>query len=93
VTDRAALEAVILRLTRERGADKSICPSEAARVAAPEDWRALMGPVREAAKQLSRQGRIEILRKGKPVDPDAVKGVIRLRIKEQPENDTNEETA
>jgi Protein of unknown function (DUF3253) len=30
--------------------------------------------------QLAKEGRIEILRKGKPVDPDAFKGVIRLRI-------------
>jgi hypothetical protein len=38
-----------------------------------------MGPVRRAAAQLAQGGRIEILRKGKPVPPDDMRGVIRLR--------------
>ena len=38
-----------------------------------------MGPVRRAAAGLARDGRIEILRKGKPVPPEAMRGVIRLR--------------
>jgi hypothetical protein len=41
-----------------------------------------MTPVRHAAQALARDGRIEILRKGQPVDPNAeIRGVIRLRIK------------
>jgi hypothetical protein len=72
------LEAEILRQTEARGADASICPSEVAR-AFGEEWRPLMGPVRQAAIGLSRQGRIDILRKGKPVAPEQVRGVIRLR--------------
>ncbi|MBL6455104.1 DUF3253 domain-containing protein [Belnapia sp. T6] len=77
--DQAAIAAEILRQTAERGADKSICPSEVARALAPEDWRPLMGPVRRAAIALSREGDLEILRKGKPVPPEDVRGVIRLR--------------
>jgi hypothetical protein len=38
-----------------------------------------MGPVRRAAAELARAGRVEILRKGKPVPPEAMRGVIRLR--------------
>jgi hypothetical protein len=72
-------EQAILRLAAERGADKSICPSEAARALA-DDWRPLLGPVRQAAIRLAKAGRIEILRKGKPVDPADVRGVIRLRL-------------
>ncbi len=38
-----------------------------------------MAAVRQQALHLARQGRIVILRKGRPVDPHApVKGVIRL---------------
>jgi hypothetical protein len=83
VTDATA--AAILAAVVARGADKSICPSEVARaIAAPgEDFRRHMHAVREAARHLARSGRIEILRKGKPQDPDDFKGVIRLRIKEQ----------
>jgi hypothetical protein len=74
----AAIEAAILQLTDARGTDKSICPSEAARALDPQ-WQPLMGPVRRAAIRLAQAGRIDILRKGKPVDPAEVRGVIRLR--------------
>jgi hypothetical protein len=69
----------ILRLTAERGAEKSICPSEVARAVGGEAWRPLMGQVRAAAAALSRDGRVEILRKGRPIAPEAMHGVIRLR--------------
>jgi hypothetical protein len=73
------IAATILRLTEERGADKSICPSEVAR-ALDANWRPLMAPVRAAAVRLARSGAVQILRKGKPVtDLDEVRGVIRLR--------------
>lgn len=75
------LAAEILRQTTARGPEKSVCPSEVARALAPgEAWRGLMGPVRRAAIALAEAGRIEILRKGKPVPPEAVRGVIRLRV-------------
>jgi len=78
--DQASIAAEILRQTAERGADKSICPSEVARALAGDgEWRPLMGPVRQAAVSLSREGALEILRKGKPVAPEQVRGVIRLR--------------
>lgn len=70
----------ILSLTAARGATSSICPSEAARAVDSENWRKHMHAVRTAAARLAKDGRIVILRKGKPVDPDAFKGVIRLRI-------------
>ncbi|KZD12664.1 DUF3253 domain-containing protein [Oceanibaculum pacificum] len=77
---RAELQEAILTLAAERGPAKSICPSEAAKAVRPDDWNRLMGLTRQAAIQLARAGRIDILRKGKPVDPEAVKGVIRLRL-------------
>jgi len=79
-----AIAAEILRQTAARGADKSICPSEVARALEPSEdaWRRLMGAVRAAAIRLAREGRVEVLRKGKPVDPAAeIRGVIRLRIR------------
>jgi hypothetical protein len=76
-------EAAILALVTARGPAKSICPSEAAR-ALGEDWHAHMHAVRQAAIALARAGRIEILRKGKPISPDEIKGVIRLRIRREP---------
>lgn len=46
----------------------------------PELWRRYMNAVRQQATHLARQGRIEILRKGQPVDPNHFKGVVRLRL-------------
>jgi Protein of unknown function (DUF3253) len=75
----------ILSLAAARGAASSITPEDAARAMDAEDWRKRMGEIRGAAVRLAREGRIAILRKGKPVDPDSFKGVIRLRIVDGPE--------
>ena len=79
------LEAVILRLLAERGAGKTICPSEAARaVAESEDgaaWEPLMEPARAAARRLVAEGRIVITQGGSVVDGSAAKGPIRLRLR------------
>lgn len=80
MSDEDAITVAIVRLTAARGAGKSICPSEAARDVAPQAWRALMPAVRKAAIALASEGRIAILRKGKPVDPENFKGVYRLAV-------------
>ena len=46
----------------------------------PELWRRYMNAVRQQATHLARQGRIEIVRKGVPVEPRNFKGVVRLRL-------------
>lgn len=81
--DTAMIETEILRRTGERGPQRSICPSEVARALAPAEaeWRRLLTPVRQAAARLATAGRVEILRKGKPVAPEAMRGVIRLRMR------------
>ena len=82
--DRATLADAILRLCAERGAGKSICPSEVARALAGNDekvWRLLMHPIREVAMALAREGRLVILRKGRPVAAgEPIRGVIRLAL-------------
>lgn len=80
--DEQAIEAFMLRLVAERGPDKTCCPSEVARALGgphPDGWGPLMQPVRRVAVRLTKQGRVAILRKGKPVaDPDDFRGVYRL---------------
>ena len=87
MTDLTSIEAEILRQTAARGPEKSICPSEVARALAqdgpPETWQRFLTAVRRAAIRLADAGRIDILRKGKPIDPAATRGVIRLRIRAQ----------
>jgi Protein of unknown function (DUF3253) len=80
-------EQTILDVLTARGEHSSICPTEAARALAgnppDESWRRLMTPVKLAAQRLARKGKIEILRKGKPIGPELLHGVIRLRLKSQ----------
>ena len=70
----------ILALVAERGAGKTICPSEAARRVDPENWRAQLKPVRAAGRALAAEGAIRWTKKGKTVDPETVKGVIRFGL-------------
>jgi len=78
------IEAAILALAGARGPGASICPSEVARALAPDAWRPLLGAVRRGAAGLAAEGRIDILRKGKPIAPADLRGVIRLRIRPHP---------
>ena len=75
-----SIEEAIFALLAEREPGKSIDPSEAAWAVDPEGWRRLLPQVRATAVGLARQGRLEILRHGKPADPEAFKGVYRLRL-------------
>jgi hypothetical protein len=74
------LEDAILRLLDERGAGKTICPSDVARdMGTPDGWRELMEPVRAAARRLVGAGAVEITQRGEVVDVDGVRGPIRIR--------------
>ena len=75
------IEDTLLRIIAERGPDRTIDPTEVARELAgshPDGWGPLMQPIRRSAVVLAEQGRVVILRKGKPVDPRDFKGVYRL---------------
>ncbi|MDO1558174.1 DUF3253 domain-containing protein [Brevundimonas sp. 2R-24] len=74
------IESAILELLEAREPGKSICPTDAAKRLEPDNWRRMIPRVRATAVGMMRQGRLVILKKGKPVDPDAFKGVIRLRL-------------
>jgi len=82
MSDSDPAEQAILRLLAAAGGG-SISPIDAARALSghPKDdsWRRSLSPIRLAAFRLARAGRIDILRKGKPVALEDAKGVIRLR--------------
>ena len=74
------LERAILELLSTRAGAATICPSEAARaVAIGGDWRGLMEPARRAARRLTHSGRVQILQKGRTVDPGSFRGPVRVR--------------
>ena len=68
----------VLTLVQARGIGKTICPSEVARALDTENWQRFLKPIRHEAQLMARDGQIAIYRKGKQIDPDLMKGVIRL---------------
>jgi hypothetical protein len=83
VNEPDEVERMILRMVAERGPDKTICPSDAARALAgdkPDEWGPLMQPLRRVAVRLAKEGRLVIYRKGKQADPDDFKGIYRLGL-------------
>ena len=77
------LETTMLALLEERGPGKTIGPADVAQALGgnqPDGWGPLMQPVRKAAVRLMKEGRIVILRKGRPVDPDDFRGIYRLTL-------------
>lgn len=75
-----SVSSTILSLAAARGSDKTICPSEIARLLWPDNWRSRMEEVRSAAFLLREEGKVQILQKGEEVLHTEVKGPIRIRI-------------
>ena len=82
---RSPIEAALFDLLAEAGEGKSVSPEAVARAVDAENWRRVLAQVRATAVGLARQGRVVITRHGKPADPEAFKGVYRLRAPEAPE--------
>jgi len=75
------IEDVITGLLARRDPGKTICPSDAARaLAADDDFRPLMEPVRARAREMVDRGDLEITQSGRVVDPGSARGAIRLRL-------------
>ena len=77
---RARLAAAMRTLLRHRAPDSSICPSDAARVAASEDaWRDAMPVARDVAFELSSSGQLMVTSRGTPVrTADDASGPLRI---------------
>lgn len=95
-TESAPLDPVarqILDLLAADGAGHSLSPEQVAKAFAetrrkksdpPDVWRRYLNAVRQQALFLARAGRIVILRRGQPQDPQApIKGLIRLALPEE----------
>ena len=50
----------------------------------PAAWHRHLSAVKRAALRMAGEGRVEILRKGKPVPVAEARGVIRLRLVQDP---------
>lgn len=80
------LAAAILALATERGAvsPQDVARQIAAERAKPKDppdlWRRYLTPVKQQGLHLARQGRVEIVRGSKAVEPDQAKGLYKYRL-------------
>lgn len=81
VSDEEVRE-TILALCRATGPEGRVRPEDIAIVILPNHWQTLTKRIRLASRQLAREGMVDILRKGEPVDPGDFKGVYRIRITE-----------
>jgi len=78
---RGQAAATIFDLLEARDEGKTICPSDAARrLAGDADFRALMPLIRETARELVAEGRLEVTQSGEVIDLDRARGPIRLRL-------------
>lgn len=78
---RTRIEAAIVALAGHRSPDGTICPSDVARAIGGTGWRGAMAEVRDVARQLAKDGHVEVTQKGTPLDPAAEwKGPIRIRL-------------
>ena len=69
---------VLRRLLRDRGAAKTICPSEVARALDAGDWRRTMPAVRAEVARLVDRGELVVMQRGRVVDPHHARGPIRV---------------
>ena len=78
----------IIELTAAAGPDSSVSPTQVAKAVAesrrkktdpPDAWRRYLPAVKQQALYLARAGKLVVLRKGRPVDAQSAKGVIRYQ--------------
>lgn len=76
----AQLREALLAKARARRPGTTFCPSEVARDLAA-DWRPLMEPLREVARELARAGQLRVTQRGEALDNEAPwRGPIRLSL-------------
>lgn len=77
---RSRIDATMRALVRARR-DRSICPSDVARIVGGAEWRALLALVRTRAVLLARRRVLVILRRGQVVTEDQTSGVLRYALR------------
>jgi hypothetical protein len=74
------VDAAITALLRSRGTGKSICPSDVARIAGGQGWRAILPVVRDRAVRMAERGQLQIFRRNIVVKTNLTQGVLRYRL-------------
>jgi hypothetical protein len=72
--------ATVDALLTRRGPDRSICPSDVARVVGGASWRRRMDGVRQVVRGLAREGAVVVTRGDEVLAPDGPwRGPVRIR--------------
>jgi hypothetical protein len=74
------VEETLLELLSQVREGESISPNQVAKALDAENWQRELPKVKAIAVGLARQEKIEFVRKGKPVSPEGLKGIYRLRL-------------
>lgn len=77
---RSKVKAAMLQILRERGPDKTACPSTIAQEVSETKWDQLMPIVREVAQELAEKNQVAVTQNGESVDPVSATGPIRIGI-------------
>jgi hypothetical protein len=77
------IEETLLGLLSQVRDGESISPNDVAKAVNAEQWRRELPKVRGVIIGLARQGKLEVLRKGKPIEPEGFKGVYRVRLPQE----------
>jgi hypothetical protein len=80
---REDVAAAILSWAEERGVDRNFSATDIAiALAGPDEtvWRLLMDTIKSEAARLAVEGRVRIIRKGRTIAPDAIRGVYRIAL-------------
>ncbi len=72
-------EAAIRTLLRARAPDRTICPSDVARILGQPNWRDHLSLVREVGRELAARRVLTVTQGGVAVDPHTATGAIRYR--------------
>jgi hypothetical protein len=73
------VEETLLALLSQVKSPESISPNDVAKALDAENWQRQLPKVRAVILDLVRKGQIEVVRKGKPVAFEGIKGIYRIR--------------
>lgn len=78
--ERRKIQDCLRAFARERGGEKTFCPSEVARRLDADEWRKWMPDVRAEATRLVEQGKLRCTQRGREVDPAVARGALRFSL-------------
>lgn len=74
------VEETIFELLSQVREGESISPNDVAKAIDRAGWQRELPKVRAVIIGLARQDKLQVVRKGKPIEPEGIKGIYRVRL-------------